>query len=199
MERWYLRIKASNRKKLFFIFILFPLLSFQPYDDCGTYRWDYKILVDATGWPLLDIIPKNKTVPGLNNIPRPTVLGKQRTPYEKWKVKVTAWVVMLGGEGDRDYHLVLTNTARTDSLIAEIPDPTCQKLTHFPALKTKYRNARTFVDDNIEAPGSSVEELATPVKVTVTGFLFFDIKAHGHGHAKNGIEIHPITEIKLAN
>ncbi|HMK16838.1 MAG TPA: hypothetical protein VK492_01455 [Chitinophagaceae bacterium] len=186
-------------KKLFSIIIIFPLLSFQSYDDCGTYRWDYKILVDATGWPLLNITAKSKTVPGLNDLTRPAVLGKQRTPYEKWKVKVTAWLVMSGSEGDRDYHLVLTNTGRTDSLIAEIPDPTCSKLTHFPALREKYENARTFVDGETGVPGSSVEELATPKKVIVTGFLFFDIKAHGNGHAKNGIEIHPITEIRLAN
>jgi hypothetical protein len=188
-----------NIKKLFSFAILFTLLSFQSYDDCGTYRWDYKILIDPTGWPLLNITAKSKTVPGLNNITRPAVLGAQRTPFEKWKVKVTAWVVMSGSEDDRDYHLVLTNTARTDSLIAEIPDPTCQKLTHFPALRTKYGNARTFVDGEIGVPGSSVQELATPVKVTVTGFLFFDKMAHGNGHAKNGIEIHPVTEIKLAN
>ena len=186
-------------KKLFSIIILFPLLSFQLYDDCGTYRWDYKILVDATGWPLLNITPKSKTVSGLNNITRPSVLGKQRTPFEKWKVKVTAWVVMTGNEDDRDYHLVLTNAGRTDSLIAEISDPTCSKLSHFPALRTKYGNARTFVDEELGVPGSSVEELATPRKVIVTGFLFFDIMAHGNGHARNGIEIHPITEIKLAN
>jgi len=186
-------------KKLLFILLFFPLLSFHRYDDCGEYRWDYKILVDPTGWPLLNITSKNKTVGSLNNITRPPVLGKQRTPYEKWKVTVTAWVVMLGSEGDRDYHLVLTNANRTDSLIAEIPDPTCSKLTHFPALRDKYGKARKFVDDNIEEPGSSVEELATPIKVKVTGFLFFDKMAHGHGHSRNGIEIHPITKIDAAN
>ena len=176
-----------------------PLVSFHPYDDCGLYRWDYKVLVDPTGWPLLNIATKNKTIYNLNRITRPATLGKQRTYYEKWKVTVTGWVVMLGSEDDRDYHLVLTNANRTDSLIAEIPDSSCSKLDHFPALREKYGIAQTFVDENIETPGSSVEELDTPVKVQVTGFLFFDKMAHGHGHAKNGIEIHPITSIKLAN
>jgi hypothetical protein len=106
---------------------------------------------------------------------------------------------MLGSEDDRDYHLVLTNDTRTDSLIAEIPDSSCTKLDHFPALREKYGRAHAFVSEQIETPGSSVEELTTPVKVQVTGFLFFDKMAHGHGHAKNGIEIHPITAIKLVN
>ena len=186
-------------KKLFLFLFVLPLLSFQPYDDCGSYRWDYKILVDATGWPLLNITAKSKTISGLNNITRPAVPGKQRTTFEKLKVTVTAWVVMLGSEDDRDYHLVLTNNNRTDSLIAEIPDPTCGKLTHFPALRDKYEKARTFVNEHIDTPGSSVVKLNTPVKVKVTGFLFFDKMAHGNGHARNGIEIHPITNIILAN
>ena len=186
-------------KKLLFLLIILPLFSFRLYDDCGTYRWDYKVLVDPTGWPLLNISSKSKTISGLNNLNRPASLGNQRTYYEKWKVTVTAWVVMLGKEGDRDYHLVLTNTSRTDSLIAEIPDSSCQKLDHFPALREKYGIARRFVDENIDIPGSSVQELDNPVKVKVTGFLFFDKMAHGSGHSRNGIEIHPITKIILAN
>jgi hypothetical protein len=186
-------------KKLLLLLIILPLFSFRYYDDCGVYRWDYKVLVDPTGWPLLNIATKYKTIYRLNRLTRPPVLGNQRTPYEKWKVTVTAWVVMLGKEDDRDYHLVLTNTNRTDSLIAEIPDSSCQKLDHFPALRERYGLARTFVNENVDTPGSSVQELDSPIKVRVTGFLFFDKMAHGHGHAKNGIEIHPITKISLAN
>jgi len=179
---------------------IFLFLSFKPPEDCGgSYRWDYKILIDPTGWPLINKQPKLKTIHSLINISRPTVLGKQRTPYETWKVTITAWVVMLGKEGDSDYHLVLTNQSRTDSLIAEIPDPSCDKLKHFPALKDKYQIARDFVVNEIDDPHSSVDELPNPVKVKVTGFLFFDKMAHGKGHAKNGIEIHPITKIVKVN
>lgn len=183
-------------KKLIVILAI-PLLSFSPYEDCGIYRWDYKVLVDATGWPLLNISTRYRSISTLNRITRPSTLGAQRTYYEKWKVTVTGWLVMLGKEDDRDYHLVLTNDNRTDSLIAEIPDSSCSKLDHFPALREKYGIARSFVNDNIQIPGSSVKELDSAVKVRVTGFLFFDKMAHGHGHAKNGIEIHPVTFIKL--
>jgi len=31
--------------------------------------------------------------------------------------------------------------------------------------------------------------------VKVTGFLFFDKMAHGNGHARNGVEIHPVLKI----
>jgi len=65
----------------------------------------------------------------------------------------------------------------------------------FKGYRTKYTAARKFVEDNIDMPASSVIELPQEVKVKVTGYLFFDKKAHGHGHAKNGIEIHPILEI----
>jgi hypothetical protein len=186
-------------KRVAFVLLLLPLCSFLPPDDCGTYRWDYKILVDPTGWPLLNKKAKSKTIHTLINLDRPGKLGKQRTPYETWKVTITAWVVMLGEEDDRDFHLVLTNDNRTDSLIAEIPDPTCDKLQHFPALRDKYEKARTFVEENMKEPTSQIKELDEPVKVKVTGFLFFDKIAHGKGHAKNGIEIHPITAIKFAD
>ncbi|HEX7904686.1 MAG TPA: hypothetical protein VF487_12460 [Chitinophagaceae bacterium] len=186
-------------RRVSLLFLFLPLCSFSPFDDCGDYRWDYKILVDPTGWPLLNKKPKSKTISSLNQIARPAKLGKQRTPFETWKVTVTAWVVMLGKEDDRDYHLVLTNNNRTDSLIAEIPDPTCNKVQQFPALVKKYGDARTFVEDSIKAPTTEVKELDQPVKVKVTGFLFFDKMSHGSGHAKNGIEIHPITAIKLAD
>ncbi|HEV8269700.1 MAG TPA: hypothetical protein VGQ04_00265 [Chitinophagaceae bacterium] len=185
--------------KALLVLLFIPLFSFRPYDDCGIYRWDYKVLVDPTGWPLLNIATKSKTIYNLNRLPRPATLGNQRTPYEKWKVTVTGWLVMLGSEDDRDYHLVLTNTNRTDSLIAEIPDSSCTKLDHFPALREKYGTARTYVNEKIEIPNGSVEELTTAIKVQVTGFLFFDKMAHGNGHAKNGIEIHPVIAVKLAN
>jgi hypothetical protein len=185
-------------KRVYLLFLFLPLCSFSP-DDCGKYRWDYKILVDPTGWPLLNKKAQSKTISNLVGLQRPKKLGKQRTPFETLKVTVTAWVVMLGKEGDRDYHLVLTNKNRTDSLIAEIPDPTCNKVQQFPALVKKYKDARIFVNDNIKEPPTEVKELNQPIKVKVTGFLFFDILTHGDGHAKNGIEIHPIISIKLTN
>lgn len=176
------------------------LCGFQPLPDCGgEYRWDYKTLVDATGWPHLTDKAKRKAIHGLVQLQRPATLGAQRTPYEKRKVTVTAWLVMLGKEDDEDYHLVLTNDDRTDSLIAEIPDPDCKKIKLFPALKTAYTKARSMVDEQVQEPGSSVKELDAPVKVKVTGMLFFDKIAHGKGHARNGIEIHPITAIAIVN
>jgi len=187
-------------KKICSFLILISVFGFHPLDDCGgSYRWDYKILIDPTVWPLLNNQSKPKTIHALVNIPRPATLGNKRTPYEAWKVTITAWVVMLGKEEDKDYHLVLTNQNRTDSLIAEVPDPSCDKLKHFPALKNYYKIVRDFVFNEMQDPPSAVEELDTPVKVKVTGFLFFDKTAHGHGHAKNGIEIHPIIKITKAD
>ena len=92
----------------------------------------------------------------------------------------------------------MNNENRTYSLIAEIPDPECPKLEHFPALRTIYGMARKFVTDSIQEPPTQIKELDEAVKIRVTGILFFDKLAHGRGHGRNGIEIHPITSSALA-
>lgn len=173
------------------------ICSFTPATtDCGVYRWDYKILIDDLGLSLLNKHAEPETLASLVNIERPATLGNQRTEPEQRKVTITAWVIMLGKEDDGDYHLVLANNDHSKTMVAEIPDPGCSKLQGFPELKRKYGLARTFINDHIKTPGNSVASLEEPVKISITGFLFFDKIAHGNGHSPNGIEIHPVLSVK---
>ena len=163
----------------------------------GVYRWDYKICIDTAGLRVFKQKPAASTIHDLVHItrPQPAELKNQRADAEKQQVTVTAFVVKDGKEGDQDYHLVLKSLTGSETLIAEIPDPTGAKLKGFPGLKKAYTDARAFVDANIDDSPGEVRVSPHPIKVTVTGIIFFDKMAHGNGHAVNGVEIHPVLKI----
>jgi hypothetical protein len=184
--------------KPYLLLLLLPLFSFYSTNDCGKLRWDYKILIDQKGLLLFNKAPQQASLKELDELDKPAVLGNQRSDEENRKVMVTAFIVAIGKEPDRDYHLVLKTADGNTSLVAEIPDPTCSKLKGFPGLKSAYAAARKFVDDNIKKPTSSIKTLPHRVKVTITGIPFFDISDHGEGHSDNGVEIHPVLKIKKA-
>jgi len=177
------------------------LLSFRDEPECnGVYRWDNKLLIDAVG---LQVYKKKAVASSLRSVthiarPAASALGSNRGSTEQRKVYFTAWLVGRGTEDDGDYHLILASPNFKDSMIAEIPSPNCAKLQHFPGLRDAFTNARRFVDDNTETRPQSVHFLTAPVKIKITGVLFFDKMAHGMGHARNGIELHPVLSIKKA-
>jgi len=188
--------------KLLIIFFSFLSFGFHVPDDCdGVYRWDNKILIDLPGLKIYKKKASATTIHNLNRVQKPaqSELGKNRSAKEQRKVTVTAWLVGLGKEGDGDYHLILSGLNLKDSLIAEIPDPTCPKLQHFKGLRDDYTLARTFIEENVDATPGAIHYLTEKKKVKVTGIVFFDKKAHGNGHAKNDIEIHPVLTIRNAN
>jgi hypothetical protein len=184
------------RKYLFFL-ILLPVFSFTSVSDCGEYRYDFKILIDKEGLLLFNTQPLNSTVKAMVKIPRPekSEMKNMRADQEKKVVKITAYLIALGKEDDHDYHLVLKSLSGNETLIAEIPDPDCTKLKGFPGLRSKYKSARTFIESAVDASPGDVKPLDAPVKVVVTGAIFFDKVAHGSGHSPNGIEIHPVLGI----
>jgi hypothetical protein len=166
----------------------------------GKYRWDIKLLTDTAGQRVFSMSPLETDIHQLVNISRPSSAERKngRAESEKKKVSVDAYIVMFGKEDDKDYHLVLSSLDWKDSLIAEIPEPETEQLKEFTKLKNHYRIARTFIDSCIMNRSKRIH-LITPIKVKITGVLFFDKIGHGKGHAMNGIEIHPILEIKEEN
>lgn len=180
-----------------FVFML--LYGVHPTPECGgTLRWDNKILVDPKGLSLFSKTPKPSTIHTVVGYTRPPIeqLRTNRGAIESKKVTVTTWLIGLGEEdNDQDYHLILCSLNFKDSMIAEIPDPTCTKLENFIGLRQRYTAARDFITTEIDATPGDIHYLPAPVKVKVTGFLFFDRMAHGNGHARNGIEIHPVLKI----
>jgi len=51
----------------------------------------------------------------------------------------------------------------------------------------------------VDATPGDIHFIPQPIKLKITGILFFDKKAHGNGHSRNDIEIHPVLGIRKAN
>ena len=194
----YLGINMKRKLLLVFCFQICILNSF-----AQVYRWDVKILIDTAG---LRIYRQKATLESISNLadgnatPRPekNELNKgKRADAEKRKVTVTAYIIATGTEDDGDYHLVCKALKNNKTLIAEIPNSEMFKLSGFPGLKADYANARNEIDGKIERPPQHVTDLIKKRKVRITGIVFFDKLAHGNGHAKNGVEIHPVTTITV--
>jgi len=176
----------------------------------GTYRWDVKIGVDTAGQRVYKMKPKSTSVSTLaskKENPRPEkkeIQKNLRADKEKRQVTVKAYVIALVEADDGDYHLVLKALRGGKTLVAEIPKPDQPKLKGFPGYKKKYADARDFVDNNIQKPTGTIKEVNPPVKVELTGYVFFDVfseKGHTHSHGtavENAIEIHPVLKIKKA-
>jgi len=186
---------------LFFFLLLTTLLSAQ-----GVYRWDVKIAVDTAGQRIFKTKAEAATISSLaskKDNPRPgkSEIKKGLRAYsEKRKVSVTAYVVGLGKEHDGDYHLILKALKGKKTLVGEIPNPDQPKLEGFPTYKKLFAEARKNVDSDIQIPTGKIKEIE-PVKVIITGYVFFDIfeeDGHGNGTAlENAIEIHPILTLKV--
>lgn len=183
-----------------FILLLSNLLPAQ-----GTYRWDVKIAIDTAGQRIYKkkYKPEKETVQNLSsktNNPKPDateISGGLRADAEKRKVIIEGYITDTGLEVDGDYHLVIKAKTGNKTLIAEIPDPSSDKLKGFPGYKTAYKNARKQVDDKIGTPPGAVTPLPKKHKVKITGYVYFDKHAHGNGHSDNDVEIHPVLEIKV--
>lgn len=189
-------------KPLTLILVLITSLAYAQ----GSYRWDVKIGIDTAGQRVFKMKAKATTISALTSKeknPRPEAKEKQkglRATSEKRKVTVTANMIGLGEEPDGDYHLILKALRSKTTLVGEIPNPAQPKLSGFPSYKNLYGTARDNVDNDIQKPTKTIKEIE-PVKVIVTGYLFFDIfeeGGHGNGSAlENAIEIHPILTVKI--
>lgn len=165
------------------------------------YRWSIKLLIDTAGQRVYGLQVQASTIKELVRIKRPAnaQLGKRRAAAEKLKVKVACTIIATGLEDDGDYHLIIVSGK--DTMIAEIPNPKGVTLSGveeatLSGLKTDYTSARTFINTKTGKPKKKITTLSTPLKVKLTGICFFDKKGHGKGHAKNGIELHPVLGLE---
>lgn len=173
-------------------------------DRCGVFRWPIKTLTDETGKALLSIPASDITFDKLVNIPRPASYQKKspgdlfRYPAEQQPVKLKAKIVAHKiVSNDNDYHIVLIANDGGDSLIAEIPSPECDYISADEDLSTYFSELRVLYDEIAGRPRKKGLQAVAPIEVEITGIPFFDMENHGKGHAPNGIELHPVTAIRL--
>jgi hypothetical protein len=187
-----------------FIVILFLFFSSGHASIAQVYRWDVKLAIDTAGLRIYKkhkpeaVTVKNLGSPTLNPKPPQTELNKgKRSTAEKRIVTVTGYITATGLEDDGDYHLVVNELTGNKTLIAEIPDEHTPKLQGFPGYRKIYSEARKEVNEKIGKPPAHVKPLAVKYKAKLTGFVFYDKRAHGNGHAANDVEIHPVLSIKI--
>jgi hypothetical protein len=159
--------------------------------QCGSERWDVKTLTDP-GAERVDLTPSRATVEQLTALPVPAEFSRdaERLPSEFQTYTVQATLVEFKEEDDNDIHLVIEGT-HGESMIVEIPEPTCAQGSRVEAEIARAR-AR-FIDSFGQPSRTSWSEV--DAIVTVTGVLFFDVHHGQRGVAPNAVELHPVFDI----
>ena len=162
----------------------------------GNERWDVKTLQDqaAAEVDYGNIIPAS--VKSLSEIPLTFNPNKEadffRHDEEKKVYRINnCKIVLVKNESaaDGDYHLVIV-TGR-DTMIGEIPDHRCKNNKQSPAIEV-FKTVRT--DFQPLLTGKRYRDHT----YDITGVAFFDPPHNQTGrNKKNGIELHPILELKI--
>lgn len=189
--------------------------------SCGaTERWFVKVGTDpdANLVQLNQILPI--TVQGLNQLPKlqPTVPAgdnRVRLSAEHVVYQVSGRLALFKNESDGDYHLVITDDSLrytpggsgTDGLetgtsfIAEIPNPDCVAGTKGdPNVPSLFAVQLKDVREKFEARfpnGTSANTDLGGIPVTLVGVAFYDRPHRQTGRAVNGIELHPLLDIRF--
>lgn len=127
-------------------------------------------------------------------------------PAEGMPTTTTGWLQLVAHEDDGDFHVQLSATADAPSpcLVVEVPDP---RFVTDPALKQEAQAVRAFLLARLgdRTPSAAGTRLKAPIRVTVTGALFFDDSHVGDPpRGKLGMkagtlwELHPLTAIAFA-
>jgi hypothetical protein len=155
--------------------------------ECGHDRWAVKTLTDKDRGRV-DVSPVNATVSKLasiriHEIPYPE--DGRIEPEELHVYRVRAKLMEIRREKDSDIHIILADLDRLEiRMIAEIPAPEC---ANGSGHEDAFRQAR-----------ETVLSMRVETTIEVVGVGFFDYLHDAKGGAKNGIEIHPVLQLKAA-
>jgi len=166
--------------------------------QCGEERWPVKTLSDQDA-AQVNFTPAQSSVAELRSlVPSASLPSSSRiAPTELTVFTVTAQVVEMKLEEDRDIHLV----------IGEPSDPSATMITEFPdadqcngavasAHAQEMRTVRAALVAAFGQPSSSQFTRLTGT-VTLSGVGFFDFLHGQTGVAPNGIELHPVMSFTL--
>ena len=150
-----------------------------------------KTLTDS-GAARVNLTPAPATVEQLTALQVPAEISRdaERLPPEFQTYTVRATLVEFKEETDNDIHLVIEGTSG-ESMIAEIPEPTCAQGSRAQAQIDRARVR--FVDIFGQPSRTSWSEVNT--SVMVTGVLFFDVHHGQRGVAPNAVELHPVLDV----
>jgi hypothetical protein len=163
---------------------------------CGVERWAVKTGGDPDA-ALVDLNPVPATIANLRTLTPPPSVGAntpRTAPGETTVYTIRATMKLYKLESDVDYHIVVQDENGA-TMVTEIPCPCC--VAAGSPFTAGIANARHAFDARFTAT-TSFQSATVPVQITGVGF--FD-PIHGQtGVAPNGIELHPILDIRfLAN
>jgi hypothetical protein len=159
---------------------------------CGIERWPVKTLSDPRAREV-NFVVRPPTIRYLGSLRADAGGQDSRGPLESTVFGVQARLVSVKREADSDYHLVLSESGAT--MIAEMPFSGCTSgAQHRYAMTT----ARTALE---RALGGPVGEswIHAGLRVRIVGVLFFDFPHGQSGHARNYVELHPVTGFRVLN
>jgi hypothetical protein len=167
--------------------------NFYNASGCGVERWAIKTLTDP-GANQVNLTPQESSIADLVAIAPPVSPTDRVGPTETTTFRITGTLIFVAKEADGDYHLAIED-AKANTMIAEIPNPSCASGS---VVLNQITEARKAFEAKFGVPGQYPNPPSKPnVPVTLTGVGFFD-KLHGQtGVAPNGIELHPVLSISF--
>jgi hypothetical protein len=174
---------------------LIPAPGETAHTGCGAWRWGVKTLTDPRAGQV-DLTPRQGLVDALRALPAPAPLSAAlgRTAAEQVTYTVRAKFLFVKEEADSDFHVVIADPRDGATMIAEIPDPACAQGSRVQAQIARARAA--FIRRFGMPSTTHFAQIPGGPLATVTGVLFFD-EIHGQkGVAPNGVELHPVIDVK---
>ncbi|MGH9824029.1 MAG: hypothetical protein ACREDR_12350, partial [Blastocatellia bacterium] len=164
-----------------------------PAIACGVERWSVKTGTDADAGLITINSTSPTTIANLRSLaaPNPIPSNNRVQPTETTVWVINATLTLFKAETDEDYHLVIKDSAGL-TMICEIPATHC--VGSGSPLLGGITNARSEFDAKFTAT-SSFQTANIPVQVT--GVAMFDFLHGQTGVAPNGIELHPLLDIKF--
>jgi hypothetical protein len=161
--------------------------------QCGTERWNVKILEDAEAGDI-NFSPVSSTVHKQLAFPKPAYHeANPRDATEKKVYKIRCKLIKYKAEGDKDWHLVVQDLTTNEKMVVEIPSLDCidQSNPRFNKIDVSRRRLKAQV-------GPVTNDYRLPpagTRLEITGVGFFDKSNHPTGF--KGRELHPVLELKV--
>lgn len=165
-------------------------------ERCGKERWEVKTLSDPDS-SAVNFSPQDTTVAWLVSLdaPRPLPPHGRVAPIETQVFQVTAFLIGVSEEEDRDFHIVIADLADpSKTMIVEIPSSVCSGACASSHV-AEFEEARATVVGTLGEPSARFKRVSQ--RVVVTGVGFFDFLHGQTGVARNGIELHPVLRIEF--
>ena len=154
---------------------------------CGTEAWAQKTLSDP-GALEVDLTARSSSVRALRRLTPPARLGARMPGAEMHSYRIHVRLLWQKLETDLDVHLVVVDPSSGQTMIAELPSPSCVGAA--PGPSARMRVARAALSSYCGAPKTRFTRLhGTAV---IQGVAFFDFEHRQRGRAPNLVELHPL-------